>query len=265
MLYRLPRHSCATLIVFILLFSLVLLPACGTRYQQIKPRVVKQAHQMPNSRARGGVSVAIEQYVYPGEGLNYIEAGILPINVVVTNHGNVPMVLQPNQVLAYGSDGQLYLTYTAQEAAQLVVNSNAIEEAAKGAVAGAAAGAALGALFGLAIGAIFGVNAGRTAAAGAVGGAFGGAAGGIKGTLERMRRGVSADIVNNALRPSVVASGFTVSGWLYFPGHVELREVRMALAPSGGGPHQAFRINVPPRPVAPPPTRPPSQRGAVEE
>jgi len=252
MLSMMRKRGWAGALVGLLLASLVLLPACGSRYQQIKPRVVKQAHQMPNSRTRAGVSVALEQYVYPGQGLNYIEAGILPVRVVVTNFGNVPMVLRPDQVLAYGSDGQLYLTYTDQEAVQLVINSNALEEAAKGAVAGAAAGAALGALFGLAIGAIFNVNVGQTAAAGAVGGALSGGAGGIEGTLKRMRAGVTADITNNALRPSVVSPGFTVSGWLYFPGHVELREVRMALAAQGGGPHQAFRIRLPPRPVAPP-------------
>lgn len=251
MMRRPHKKSGCWALIGLLAACLVVLPACGANYQQIKPRVVKQATQMPNSRTRAGVSVALEQYEYQGQGLNYIEAGILPVRVVVTNVGNVAMVLRPDQVLAYGADGQLYLTYTDQEAAQLVINSNAIQEAAKGAVAGAAAGAALGALFGLAIGAIFHVNVGQTAAAGAVGGALGGGAGGIEGTLKRMRQGVSADITNNALRPSVVAPGFTVQGWLYFPGHVELREVRMALAAQGGGPHQAFRIKLPPRPAAP--------------
>lgn len=244
------RRARIVSVASVVFLGLVLLSGCGPRYQQIKPRVAKQASQLPNSRTRAGVSVALQQYVYPGEGLNYLEAGIVPVNVVVTNFGNLPMKLSPNQVLAYGSDGQLYLTYKAQEAAQLVINSNAIQEAAKGAVAGAAAGAALGALLGLAVGAIFHVNVGQTAAAGAIGGAVGGGAGGIKGTLERLRREVSADIVNNALRESVVLPGFTVSGWLYFPGHVQLREVRMAIAPTGGGPHQAFRIKLPPMPVA---------------
>ena len=246
------RRARLVSVASVILLGLALLSGCGPRYQQIKPRVAKQANQLPNSRTRAGVSVAIQQYVYPGEGLNYLEAGIVPVNVVVTNFGNLPMKLSPNQVLAYGSDGQLYLTYTAQEAAQLVINSNAIQEAAKGALAGAAGGAALGALLGLAVGAIFHVNVGQTAAAGAIGGAVGGGAGGMKGILQRLRREVSADIVNNALRESVVMPGFTVSGWLYFPGHVQLHEVRMAIAPTGGGPHQAFRIKLPPRPVSVP-------------
>lgn len=244
------RRARLVSVASVILLGLMLLSGCGPRYQQIKPRIAKQATQLPNYRTRAGVSVAIQPYVYRGEGLNFTEAGILPVNVVVTNFGTLPMRLSPNQVLAYGSDGQLYLTYTAQEAAQLVINSNTLEEAAKGAVAGAAGGAALGALLGLAIGAIFHVDVGQTAAAGAIGGALGGGAGGLQGTLERLRREVSADIVNNALRESVVLPGFTVSGWLYFPGHVQLREVRMAIAPTGGGPHQAFRIKLPPLPVA---------------
>jgi hypothetical protein len=248
MLIVMVRRSRFIPVVLACCLWLIFLPACGPSYQRIQPRVAKQANQLPNSKTRAGVSVALQQYVYSGEGLNYIEAGIMPVKVVVTNFGNLPMRLSPNQVLAYGSDGQLYLTYTAQEAAQLVINSNAIEEAAKGAVAGAAGGAALGALLGLAVGAIFNVDVGQTAAAGAIGGALGGGAGGIQGTLERLRREVSADVVNNALKESVVSPGFTVSGWLYFPGHVQLREVRMALAAVGGGPHQAFRIKLPPMP-----------------
>ena len=188
------------------------------------------------------MAVAAQVYQYPGKGLDYRKAGIHPVRVTVSNDGKEPVLIGPEQIVAHGADGNLYLTYTAQEATQLVISSHAMEEAAKGAATGAVTGAALGALVGLAVGAIFRVNLGRTAAAGALGGALGGATGGLGAWLARLRAAAQAEIESNALRKNVVATGFTQSGWLYFPGHVQLDEVRVAVANAVSNSMEVYRL-----------------------
>ena len=225
-----------------LLGAVLLLPACAPQSQNIKPRVFKPAGQLPNSRTSNGVAVAVQAYQYPGQGLDYRKAGIHPVRITISNDGTDPVLLGPENVVAHGSDGNLYLTYTPQEASQLVINSHAMEEAAKGAATGAVTGAAVGALVGLAIGAIFGVNLGRTAAVGAVSGGVGGATGGIRAWLARLRAAAQAEIDNNALRKNMVAAGFTQSGWLYFPGHVQLDEVRVAVANAVSNSMEVYRL-----------------------
>lgn len=221
------KRVCLALALFATLGFL--LPACGVRYQNIKPRVMKPANQIPNSHTSQGVSVGAEGYTYSGQGINYIKAGIHPIRVVVTNNGSSPVLVNPEQAVAHSHDGQLYLTYRPQEAATLIINSHEVEAVAQGAAGGALAGAALGALLGLAVGAIFNVNAGNAALAGALGGGVGGASGGIRGTLARLRAGAQNEINSNALRQTVVAPGFTISGWLYFPGQYSYDELRIAI------------------------------------
>lgn len=244
------KRTCLALALFAAIGFL--LPACGVRYQNIKPRVMKPASQIADSQTQDGVSVAAEGYAYSGQGINYIKAGIHPIKVVVTNSSSTPMLVNPEQVLAYGSDGQMYLTYQVQEATALVINSHELEAVAQGAAGGALAGAALGALVGLAVGAIFNVNKGNTALAGALGGGLGGAAGGMKGMLAKLRNGAQFEISSNALRQSVVAPGFTVSGWLYFPGQYGYRELRIAISEVGTGKILPFKVPIP-VPTTPPP------------
>jgi hypothetical protein len=158
-------------------------------------------------------------------------------------------VLNADSVLAHCSGDNLYMTYTPQEASQLVINSHAMEEAAKGAVAGAISGAAVGALVGLALGAVFRVNTRRTAASGAIGGAMGGVGGGMHAWLIKLRAAAQAEINNNALRHSIVHPGFSKSGWLYFPGEVNLDELRIAISEEGTGNYLSFRLPIPYAPM----------------
>lgn len=218
--------------------------ACTPVHQNIKPRVLKPADQIANSKTLNGISVGVEHYVYSGQGLNYLEAGITPVQVTVSNNTSDELILSPDQVIASGSDGQLYLTYTPQEAAQLVIESAALREAAKGAAAGAVTGAALGAIVGLAIGAIFDVNTSDTAMAGAIGGGISGAGGGIATWVNRLQNAARQEINNNALRNSHIAPGFTIAGWLYLPSHVSYSELRIALSLGAGKAYRVFRITL---------------------
>ena len=239
------RHSRFLLMLAAWCMLFFSLQGCGVRYQNIKPRVMKPANQIPDSQTRDGVSVAAEAYSYSGQGVNYIKAGIHPMKVVVTNNCNYPVLVNPEQVLAHGYDGQLYLTYRIQEATTLVIDSHELQAVAEGMAGGAIVGAALGALVGLAVGAIFNVNKGNTALAGALGGGMSGAAGGMRGQLARLRNGVRAEINNNALRQTAVAPGFTISGWLYFPVQSKYDELRIAISEVSDGKVIPFRVPIP--------------------
>ena len=102
-----------------LLFSLT---TCAPTSQNITPHVIHPASQIPNSKTTGAISVGAEAYSYPGKGLNYLKAGIHPLRVTVSNAGNEPVQISPESVLAHAMNGELYMTYTPQEAAQLVIN-----------------------------------------------------------------------------------------------------------------------------------------------
>lgn len=219
--------------------------SCAT-VQNIQPHVVQPASQLPNSQTISGISVAAQPYVYPGQGLDYTKAGLYPLRVTVTNNSSRQFLLSPEAVVLLGGDGQLYMTYQNQEAAQLVINSYAIQELAKGAASGAVVGAAIGALVILTVGAILHVHPNDSlVGAGAFGGAVGGAQGGIEAYLTRLRDAAQAEIYNNALTKKVIPPGFTASGWLYFPGHVRPQELRIALSEVGAGNFITFRFSVP--------------------
>jgi len=227
--------------IVVLFFSLT---TCASTSQNITPHVVQSASQIPNSKTTGAISVGAEAYSYPGKGLNYLKAGIHPLRVTISNDGNEAVQISPESVLAHAINGELYMTYTPQEAAQLVINSHAIEEAAKGAASGAVTGAAIGALVGLLTGAILDIDPGRLAATGAV---YGGISGGAQGAgvwLIKLREAAQAEINTKALRRIIVPPGLTMSGWLFFPGNVSLDELRIAVSPVGTGNFLSFRLPI---------------------
>ena len=223
----------------------VMFLGCAPVHQNIHPRVVTPANQSPYSQTQNGVSVAAEPYIYSGQGLDYRLAGIHPLRVTVTNQSGRAVMVNPESVLLLASDGNLYMTYMPQEATQLVINSHAMDEAAKGAAAGALTGAAIGALVGLTVGLIFRVrHPERLAGVGAVYGGVGGASGGVEGYLMRLRNVASNEINNNALRHTVVAPGMTTLGCCFFPGQVIPKELRIAISEPGGVGFRTFRFFV---------------------
>ena len=241
-IWNIKNRAMAIISIVALIYTFA---ACSTTSQNISPHVVRPANQIPNSRTVAAISVGAEAYSYPGQGLNYLKAGIHPVCVTVSNNGNEPVQINPESVLAHATDGQLYRTYTPQEAVQLVINSHAIEEAANGAASGAVTGAAIGALVGLITGAIWNVDPGRMAASGAV---YGGIAGGAQGVgvwMIRLREAAQAEINNKALRRMIVPPGLTMSGWLFFPGNVILDELRITVSPVGTGNFLTFRLPIP--------------------
>ncbi len=90
------------LIVSILLFSAVL-AACVAPHS-FTPIPMRDADMYPDSQTKAGVAVAVDQMTYPQRakqyfGVDLIKAQVLPINIIVSNHGQGRYVIKPSDVL----------------------------------------------------------------------------------------------------------------------------------------------------------------------
>lgn len=80
-----------------------LLAACASSYQVVQmPQ--READMYPLSQAKAGVTIAIDEIRSAARterffGANLIKAGILPVNVVVSNYGKHRVVVKPSDIL----------------------------------------------------------------------------------------------------------------------------------------------------------------------
>lgn len=225
-------------LIFIFLFS-----SCAP-YQGVTPRLVIPANSLINKQTKKMVSVGVQPYSYSGEGLNYYEAGIFPLLVSLTNNSPHSVYFDPEAIVADSGYGRQYLSYRPQEAIKLVVNSQALQEAAKGAAKGAMVGTVTGTIVGLTLAAVLGVDPGESARIGAKTGFVGGGAGGGGVAVERLKAVVREEINTNGLRASTVNPGMTSTGWLFFPAGMRYKEVRITVSRDGTGTSQVFILPV---------------------
>lgn len=230
-------------ITFSLVIIMFLFCSCVPQ-KQITPRLVIPANTLMNTQTRKQISVAVEPYNYSGQGLNYYEAGIYPVLVTLTNNSGSPVVLNPDSIVGTSYNGQGALGYRPQEAIELVINSQAIEHAAKGAATGAMVGTVAGAFVGLTLGAVLGVDPGESARVGAKTGFVGGGVGGGGVAVEKMKAEVRQEIDANALRPAVVQPGETKTGWLFLPTEIVYKEIKITVPIQGAGGSVVFRLPV---------------------
>jgi hypothetical protein len=86
------------------LLGLLMLAACaGPRYEVMRPPL-RDTELYPLAQTREGVSVAIDEIANPQRawryfGVNLPAIGLLPINVIVSNHGAHKVLLHPADVL----------------------------------------------------------------------------------------------------------------------------------------------------------------------
>jgi hypothetical protein len=89
----------------ILTFSAVILAGCAGSYQVVRmPQ--READLYPLAQTKGGITIAIDEIKGAARaeryfGADLIKAGILPLLVVVSNHGKHPVVVKPSDVLLH--------------------------------------------------------------------------------------------------------------------------------------------------------------------
>jgi hypothetical protein len=91
------------LILIYLLLPAVLLSACATP-SALAPIPLRDADLYPESQTKAGIAVAVDELTYPERakqyfGIDLIKEEVLPINIIVSNHGQGRYVIKPSDVL----------------------------------------------------------------------------------------------------------------------------------------------------------------------
>lgn len=196
--------------------------------------------QYANVQMIAGASLAAESYGDKARAKNVFGfdirgAGLMPIQVVIENRGNVRLELIPDQTFLVDQSGGYWQLLARRTAYQRVEDSTEFGTITKGAGRTAMLGAGVGALVGLAVGVLGRGNVGEDIGRGALVGATGGAiAGGVNaGTSGDAERQIARDLANKELVNRIVEPGTLASGFLFFPGEapgggklqVQLRDV----------------------------------------
>jgi hypothetical protein len=213
----------------------------------IFPKTLYPAESYAMHTAGGGAVVAVVPYA-PGQSLyldprqptpppenvplNIVEAGVLPVRIILTNRGDGELVVEPSQFFCLSGDTP-YKSYPPQRAMALVIGSEAFKQALKGTSVGPLLKSIFGGelLFSAATSSVGGVVRG-----GLIGGASGAASSATGTALARANQYENAltRLLNDqadadALKSQVLMPGFTTDGILYCPSTVDVRAIRLTL------------------------------------
>lgn len=90
-------------LMVLLTFSLLGLTACATEYQVVQ-FPLRDADLYPRSQTKAGITVAIDEItdserVKTYFGVDLLKAKILPVNIIVSNHGDGRYIIKPSDIL----------------------------------------------------------------------------------------------------------------------------------------------------------------------
>jgi hypothetical protein len=243
-------HTPVRLAVRVVLLAGVLIIA-GSCARKLPPLIFPQslypAESYPIHTSMAGLVVGAVPYV-PGVGmnidpkhpattpddapLNLLEAGVLPIRLILTNRRDGEIVIDPTQFFCLNGDTP-YKSYPPQRAVSLVVQSDTFKKALKG----TSIGPLLKSIFGGEL--IF--NAATSSVGGVVrGGVTGGASGAATsatGTVMKRANQYENALAKllydqaelNALKSQTLLPGFTTDGILYCPSNVGVAAIRLTV------------------------------------
>ena len=168
---------------------------------------------------------------------------IRPLAVAITNGRTTPLTLNPVQIFALpvaadGSEAPRVAPIVPAEAAR-----QAGGDRLPGAVKGSVKGATTGGVSGAVNGAISGALGGAAGGAAGVGAVLGAAMGAINGALGGAETPADVEgFSSRALQPTVLQSGFSATGYVYFP-KADYPQVEILL--SGADQEAPMRLVVP--------------------
>ncbi|MBI3597488.1 MAG: hypothetical protein HY203_10075 [Nitrospirae bacterium] len=235
--------STAILCCLIFLFT----TGCATKPlpKIIYPRAIYPMNHYPMSAESSGLKVAAvpfspgrDVYADPAQPineqtslpLNVLEAGVLPVRLVVLNETEDEIVLDPDQITGM-ADSTSYRIYSSQEAVDLVVQSKVFKEAIKGSQVGPVVKSILGGE--IIIGAVKS-GVGGIASGGITGGASGAAKGAAGVGLERAQdyekaliQLITQEYTGQAIKRQTLYPGFIADGLIFLPSNVKITELRI--------------------------------------
>ncbi len=237
-------NKCALAVLIALLF---LTFGCATQPLPtvIYPKAIYPISHYPMSAESNGLKVAAvpftlgrDVYADPqapvekeaARGLDVLEAGVMPVRLIVMNRTGKEIVLDPDQII--GSAGEVaYRTYSPQEAVDLVTQSQAFQDAVKGSQVGPLVRSILGGE--VIMGAVKG-GVGGVAAGGITGGASGVAKGATGVGMERaqgyekaLTRLIAREYTGEAIQRQTLYPGFIADGLIFLPSGVGITELRV--------------------------------------
>ncbi len=221
--------------VFILLVVVALAcTSCGKRQPLPQPRKVADPSMLAGAVNTPDWDLAAVAYEYTGQGINYLEAGVLPVFVIFKNKSAMQPDLKMDEARGVAPGGE-YLPYSLQEAERLIFDSEAFANTASNVARtgsiGAIAGAGLGALIGL-------VGGGDNIWKGAViGGTIGAGAGGIYGGVgseDDLKKAVREDLAHYSWSDVPVPADYTKVGYAYLPNNVGITALKVVVRTPDG-------------------------------
>ncbi len=207
----------------IVVVSLFTAAACATSYEA-KPLPFKMPAAYPNAQEAGGAMIGARAYTDVKEaqenfGFDIINAGMLPVEIVIDNKGPHPLEINGTQTFLEDRNNNLWpvlnknLAY--ERATRYAQTKQTFSEAAHSGFLGAAAGAAIGAAIGILSGQNVVETTGKGAAVGAAGGAvIGGANAENAGDA---RHAVVDDLQSKTLQSKSIAPNALAYGFIFFP------------------------------------------------
>ncbi len=217
------------------ILPLFLLSACTayrSQYVGFRPAEEYANRQLVNGVTIGGEAFADKAAAEEAFGFDIKGAGVLPVQVVMSNRGK-GLEIVSSQTFLVNDQNRYFPVIPNNTAVDRIENSTQLaaffgKGAGKGALLGAAGGAILGAALGIVSGRSVGEALGKGAAIGAAGGAV---IGGVKeGTSEERERSIVDDIRNKGLEGKTIPPDSIASGFLFFPAEADTaRELRMQL------------------------------------
>jgi len=214
--------------VLIVLLAAMILAACSTTRPLPQPRRVADPADVPGAVRTGKWEIAAVSYEYPGQGMDYAEAGLNPVFLIFRNKSGEQPVITPEEARGVAPDGE-YLAYSLEESRRLVFASetfkNTAYQASKTGAVGAVLGAGLGALIGTIGG---GDNIWKGAAIGGVIGGAGGAVAGVPGTERELTNIIRQELGQYAWTAEPVPNDYTKVGYFYFP-NMDIQKVKVVV------------------------------------
>ncbi|MBF0427240.1 MAG: glycine zipper family protein [Magnetococcales bacterium] len=215
---------------------LVLLLGCATAYKPT-PLSFRAPEAYPNHQRVFDTEIGAEPFFNPDQakekfGFDIIGAGVLPVQVVFDNQGDVPLHIVDGQTFLVGVGGTLWPildSKTVQERTQKYAKTSEIfEKGSYGGLLGAAAGGLVGAAVGIMSNKSVLASAGKGAAAGV---ALGGLAGGIEGGVSRENSDrIQDDVAQKSLQYRTIQPGAISFGLLFFPSEaVQAHQLRLQI------------------------------------
>ena len=202
------------------LFAVV---ACSTSYVA-KPLPFKLPSAYPNAQEVGGAVIGARAFTDAKEakdnfGFDVINAGMLPVEIVIDNKGPHPLEINGAQTFLEDKQNNLWpvlsrnLAY--DRATKYAQTKETFSEAAHSGFLGAAAGAAIGAAIGILSGQNVVETTGKGAAVGAAGGAVMGGANAYN--ADDARHDIIDDLQQKSLQTKSIAPNILAYGFVFFP------------------------------------------------